>query len=736
MQYINQLSGAWESFFIKPQQGSLLVLGSDVRGTVFAIFDLAEQLGVSPWKWWADVVNLKQHQAVLNFPKNGVYSTPSVQYRGIFLNDEDWGLQPWAAKTFEKDIKDIGPKTYEKIFQLLLRLKANTEWPAMHPSTKAFYKIKGNQEMAQQYHIVIGTSHAEPILRNNVDEWDKKKQGPYNYVDNSEQINHYWQDRVNQVKGDKNHNLFTIGMRGVHDSHMEGVNSTEQAINLLHSIIRTQRNMLSNTFAREASQIPQVFIPYKEVLELYNNGLKVPDDVTIMWTDDNYGYIRRLSDKQEQMRTGGSGIYYHLSYWGRPHDYLWLSTTQPALIWYEMSKAYQDGAQKMWIANVGDIKPAEYNMELFLDLAWNVEAVNHDSIKNHLTQWASREFGAEIATDVSRVMNEYYRLAFIRKPEFMGWSQTEPTTDTQLTEFTDEEAQQRISAYAKLINIIKILKNKVPKSRQDAWFQLIEYPIKAAAHMNEKFLYRQLSEHCLLLDCKKSYQQLSVKAYQAIKELTNKYNLTLSQGKWQHMMSMKPRNLPVFQAPEFNTSSEKSKIDHKREQPLISLKASQYSRSFIPSNSSSKTRWHAIEGFGHSDNAVTIFPSEYHSVTNNKVSLSDENNPWLEYQITLPHAGKYEIELHFIPTHTNQYNDQVNLAFNGKYSGSAMLNTKGRSEQWKTNVLRNSQIKTFKVSVKQAGLQRLRLAMNQTGIVLDQIAVYRENSLKPYVINH
>ena len=180
MQYINQLSGAWESFFIKPQQGSLLVLGSDVRGTVFAIFDLAEQLGVSPWKWWADVVNLKQHQAVLNFPKNGVYSTPSVQYRGIFLNGEDWGLQPWAAKTFEKDIKDIGPKTYEKIFQLLLRLKANTVWPAMHPSTKAFYKIKGNQEMAQQYHIVIGTSHAEPILRNNVDEWDKKKQGPYN----------------------------------------------------------------------------------------------------------------------------------------------------------------------------------------------------------------------------------------------------------------------------------------------------------------------------------------------------------------------------------------------------------------------------------------------------------------------------------------------------------------------------------------------------------------------------
>ena len=298
-------------------------------------------------------------------------------------------------------------------------------------------------------------------------------------------------------------------MRGVHDSHMEGVNSTEKAINLLHSIIRTQRNMLSNTFAREASQIPQVFIPYKEVLELYNNGLKVPDDVTIMWTDDNYGYIRRLSDKQEQMRTGGSGIYYHLSYWGRPHDYLWLSTTQPALIWYEMSKAYQNGAQKMWIANVGDIKPAEYNMELFLDLAWNVEAVNHDSIKNHLTQWASREFGEEIATDVSRVMNEYYRLAFIRKPEFMGWSQTEPTTDTQLTEFTDEEAQQRISAYAKLINIIKILKNKVPKSRQYAWFQLIEYPIKAAAHMNEKFLYRQLSEHCLLLDCKKSYQQLS-----------------------------------------------------------------------------------------------------------------------------------------------------------------------------------------------------------------------------------
>lgn len=342
-----ELSGQWEKFSIQKENENLIITGSDVRGTVYAIFEITERLGISPWKWWADVNPIKQEKLSLQLPQNGIISSPSVQYRGIFLNDEDWGLQPWATKTFEKETGDIGPKTYEKIFQLLLRLKANTIWPAMHPSTKGFFTISGNKEMAQKYHIVIGSSHAEPMLRNNVDEWKPKINGDYNYFTNKTQVDKYWQDRLDELKSAKIETIMTLGMRGVHDSKMEGAKDLKESIAMVEKIILNQREMFSNTFNKPLNQIPQAFIPYKEVLELYDNGLKIPDDITLVWPDDNYGYIRRLSNESEQKRAGGSGVYYHISYWGRPHDYLWLSTTQPGLIWYEMTKAYQNGANKM-----------------------------------------------------------------------------------------------------------------------------------------------------------------------------------------------------------------------------------------------------------------------------------------------------------------------------------------------------------------------------------------------------
>ena len=412
-------SSNWETFSIKNQKKYLTIIGSDVRGTVYGVFELSKQLGISPWQWWADVHPEKKEKLHVNLPENGIIQSPSVQYRGVFLNDEDWGLQPWAAKNFEPETGDIGPKTYEKIFQLLLRLKANTIWPAMHPSTKGFFTIEGNKDVAEKYHILIGTSHAEPMLRNNVDEWDKKVYGAYNYFTNNYKIKEYWKARIDEVKN--GNGIFTLGMRGIHDSGMEGNASKEEKKEILETIIKDQRKILSNTIQKPIIDIPQVFIPYKEVLDVYNDGLSVPEDITLMWTDDNYGYIRRYSTKEEQIRNGGGGVYYHLSYWGRPHDYLWLSSTQPGLIWYEMTRAYQNGAKKMWIANVGDIKPLEYNMEFFLDLAWDINSIKENTIKDHLKKWASREFGNQISDDLSIIMNEYYRLALIRKPEFMGW---------------------------------------------------------------------------------------------------------------------------------------------------------------------------------------------------------------------------------------------------------------------------------------------------------------------------
>jgi hypothetical protein len=705
-----ELLNQWEKFSIKKENKNLIVAGSDVRGTVFAIFEITERLGISPWKWWADVHSIKKENLLLTLPQNGITTSPSVQYRGIFLNDEDWGLQPWAAKTFEKETGDIGPKTYEKIFQLLLRLKANTIWPAMHPSTKGFFTIPGNKEMAQKYHIVIGSSHAEPMLRNNVDEWKPKIHGDYNYFTNKTQVDKYWQDRLDELKLAQNETIMTLGMRGVHDSKMEGAKDLAESIAMVEKIIVNQREMLSNTFKKPLANIPQAFVPYKEVLELYDNGLKIPDDITLVWPDDNYGYIRRLSNPEEQKRPGGSGVYYHISYWGRPHDYLWLSTTQPGLIWYEMTKAYENGAQKMWIVNVGDIKPAEYDTELFLDLAWNINSIKSDGLNEYLKDWISREFTPAIAPDLSAVFNEYYRLASLRKPEYMGWSQTEPTTQVKLSDFSKEEALNRIKAYDNLIRKVDSLAAFVPAERKDAWFQLVEYPVKGAAYMNHKFLYWNLEATTSDENQKKRYELSASAAYRKIKELTDFYNSQLSDGKWNHMMSMRPRNLPVFDSVKKNTFSKETVF---KTSNRIYIQANQ----FVAKKDNKEFQWKAINGLGYSNNAITLFPFDQHVFKNDKPSVS--------YEFEIDEQDNYTIEVRLLPTHANNFDHEIGIQFDKNAIQFFKTNTKDRENTWKENVLRNSAVVKFPVSNVAKGKHTITIEVNQTGIVLDQLAVYK-----------
>jgi len=711
------LSGSWEKFSISTEKNNLYIVGSDVRGTVYGIFETAEKLGVSPWKWWADVHNIKKQKLVLSIPSEGITENPSVQFRGIFLNDEDWGLQPWAAKTFEKETGDIGPKTYEKIFQLLLRLKANTIWPAMHESTKAFFKIEGNKEMAQKYHILLGTSHAEPMLRNNVDEWKKETMGAFNYFTNSENINKYWQDRLNEVRDSKAEAAFTLGIRGVHDSQMEGAKSTEEAKEMVEKVIVKQREMLASTFKKPITSIPQVMIPYKEVLELYNKGLKVPEDVTLMWTDDNYGYIRRISDEKEQKRIGGGGVYYHLSYWGRPHDYLWLSSMQPGLIWSEMSKAYANGDQKMWIVNVGDIKPAEYDLEFFMDLAWDINSIKPDGIHEHLTTWASREFNDAVANDVSNVMSEYYRLAMLRKPEFMGWSQTEPTTQIKPSEFTAEEAKRRVQLYDQLVEKVNKLSASIPQERKDAWFQLVVYPVKTAASINHKFLYWKLSLESKDPAEKEKFENLSKEGYRQIEKLTQYYNTEMSNGKWNNMMSMAPRKLPVFDPIKYdnNAKIEESKTTSTE---LIAIQA----KDFTANQGAKNYQWKPIEGFGYSNAAITLFPL--------KSSYFETEKPLVTYTFEAEKTGEYEIEVRFIPTHANNSDHQATITFDGKNSETFKLNSYDRNAAWKANVLRNAAIFTLPVKIENTGKHTIKIEVNQTGIVIDQLAIYPKGQKK------
>ncbi|MFV5695257.1 glycosyl hydrolase 115 family protein [Flavobacterium sp. LB3P122] len=705
-----ELSGQWEKFCIKKEKDNLLVVGSDVRGTVFAIFEMAERLGISPWKWWADVHPIKKETVSLKLPINGIISSPSVQYRGIFLNDEDWGLQPWAAKTFETETKDIGPKTYEKIFQLLLRLKSNTIWPAMHPSTKGFFTIAGNKEMAQKYHIIIGSSHAEPMLRNNVDEWKPKIHGDYNYFTNKTQVDKYWQDRLDELKSAQNETIMTLGMRGVHDSKMEGAKDLQESVTMVEKIIGVQRNMLSNTFKKPLKDIPQAFVPYKEVLEMYDNGLKIPEDITLVWPDDNYGYIRRLSNTEEQKRPGGGGVYYHVSYWGRPHDYLWLSTTQPGLIWYEMKKAYENGAKKMWIVNVGDIKPAEYDMEFFLDMAWDINSIKSDGINHYLKNWISREFTPTIEKELSFIFKEYYRLALLRKPEYMGWSQTEPTTPVKFSDFSTEESLRRIQSYENLIRKVDSLSAFVPEERKDAWFQLVTYPIKGAAYMNHKFLYWNLAAATTDVKKKGEYDHLSTEAYEKIVQLTAFYNTELSNGKWNQMMSMRPRNLPVFDAVKKNTLTKEAPL--KPNSNRIYIQANE----FVTNKAAKNYQWKSINGFGYSNNAVTLFPFNQTYFKNDKPSIS------YEFEVTA--TGDYEVEVRLLPTHANNFDHEIGIQIDGNNIQSFLINTKDRDKTWKDNTLRNSAVVKLPVAITNKGKHTITISVNQTGIVLDQLAVY------------
>ncbi len=722
--YNSQLKNKWEKFVIKKYQGNLFIVGSDIRGTVYGIFDVAERIGISPWKWWADVRTEKKESMVLNLPQNGIEDSPSVQYRGIFLNDEDWGLQPWAAKTFEPQTGDIGPKTYEKIFQLLLRLKANTIWPAMHPSTKAFFTIPGNGAMAEKYHISIGTSHAEPMLRNNIHEWDKKAYGEFNYFTNSKNVKDYWTERISKTKN--GNNLISMGMRGIHDSGMEGNATQKEKVELLERIFEEQRNILTTTINKPIEDIPQVLTIYKEVLSLYNDGLKVPEDITLMWSDDNYGYIRRLSDKAEQRREGGSGVYYHLSYWGSPHDYLWLSTTQPGLIWYEMSRAYQNGAKKIWIANVGDIKPTEYNMEFFLDLAWDVNSVNETTIKKHLVDWSNREFGVEKAEEIADIFDEYYRLAFLRKPEHMGWSRVEPQTPTQKTEFNIVELQRRIDAYAQLVKRVDAIKPWISKERTDAYFQLVEYPIKGAALMNQKFLFAQQFLYSANIAEKEKLANQSQKAYDDIIDYTIKYNQNISDGKWQHMMSMNPRKLAVFKMPTYhstdNSSIEESQFGEQKIAKPIFIQANEFSKVQGEEN----YQWKVIDGLGYSNSSITLFPFENH--------LFQKEKPYIEYTFDIEKTGTYQLEIRCLPTHSNNFDHKVWVDVNDKGTKEYSVNSKGRGKPWEENIIGNFSSITYPIIFDKTGKQTLKISINQPGIVIDQIAITSDNYKAYYEI--
>ena len=550
---VKDVQGQWESFVIAtvadPLPGirqALVIAGSDRRGTAYGVYELSRRIGVSPWYWWADVTPA-HCEALYVSPKRLQIGPPAVKYRGIFINDEMWGLRPWAMKTLApEEGHGLGPKTYAKIFELLLRLKGNHVWPAMHDGaggTVPFNCYEQNKVVADEYAIVMGSSHIEPMLRNNIRgaEWDREYPGePWDYVRNKDHIYKYWEDRV-KANG-KYENVYTMGKRGKDDEA-----GSDVTVPVLEQIIEDQRAILKKWVNQEVTRVPQALIAYTEVLGLYNKGLKLPDDIILCWPDDNFGYIRQLPDAREQKRSGGSGIYYHIQWLnGATNAYMWLNTTPPALIWEEMNKAWQYNAKTLWVLNVGDIKPGEIGTEFFLEMAWDPQRYRHDNVRDFLVRLAARDFAPRHANEIASILEEYYRLGFTRRPEHLVQATRNDPLKYSWFSHTEanDEAMQRIDRYDAIVRRAQTVYGQLPAARKDAFFQLVLYPVECASLINRKVIFADKSMRCGEAG-RASASEYATQARAAAKriiELTAHYNtglLTVG-DKWNHIISAAP----------------------------------------------------------------------------------------------------------------------------------------------------------------------------------------------------
>ena len=689
---VSALAGKKQAFLLQVlPDGKLLVAGSDSHGTAYGIMELSRLIGVSPWEWWADVTPEKKTSFVLPAEYQTLQS-PSVEYRGIFINDEDWGLMPWSSQTYEpSDIKGhIGPKTNARIFELLLRLRANTYWPAMHECTLPFFLTEGNRKVAEEYGIFIGSSHCEPMVCSAAGEWRRRGQGDYDYVNNSASVYKFWEDRVKEVA--QQGNIYTLGMRGVHDGQMQGAKTVAEQKAVLERVLKDQRGLLQKYVNKDVTTIPQAFIPYKEVLDIYNAGLQVPDDVTLIWCDDNYGYIRHFPTAEERARKGGNGIYYHVSYWGRPHDYLWLGTFSPYLLHQQMKLAYDRGIQKMWVLNVGDIKPAEYQIELFLDMAWNIDEVNEIGVTAHLKSWLEREFGSNRAEELLPAMEAHYQLSYIRKPEFMGNTREEERDPKYKVikdlPWSEQAISERLRSYTVLSDVVERMGSNIPTDRQDAYFQLVKYPVQAAAQMNRKILTAQLARHS-----KVDWKQ-SDAAFDSIASLTQQYN-SLQNGKWNRMMDFQPRKLPVFKRVEHTTATEPMVTDRK----IL-------------------CKWNAME-------CTDGKPVPCEGLGYERKAAGIRKGSSLTFAFDDYGKDSVEVEIRLLPSHPlDEKQLRFAISVDEAVPQTVSYETKGRSEEWKENVLRNQAIRKVTLPINKQASHKLVITALDEGVVLDQVILY------------
>ena len=538
---LSVLKGKWEQFIIQvvenPFPGiekALVIAGSDKRGTIFGIFEVSKQMGVSPWYWWADVPVEPQSNIYVK-AERFTLGEPAVKYRGIFLNDEEPALGRWAIEKFG----GFNSQFYEKLFELMLRMKSNFLWPAMWWGAFNSDDPK-NPQLADDMGIVMSTSHHEPMMRAHA-EWRANPVGDWNYSTNSTVLKEFWRKGIERMGNRES--IVTLAMRGNGDEAM----SAGTNISLLQQIVEDQRKIIADVTKKPVTETPQVWALYKEVQDYYDNGMRVPDDITLLLCDDNWGNIRKLPKPGEAKRAGGYGIYYHFDYVGDPRNYKWLNTSPIQRTWEQMNVAYRHGVDRIWVVNVGDLKPMELPTEFFLDFAWNPAQWPADKLFDYTLQWAEGQFGSKYSTEIASLLNDYTRFNGRRKPELL-----EPNTYSLINY---REAEQVADDYNALAVKAKSLYEKMPVNYKDAFYQLVLHPVAASANLND--LYVTVGKNRLYAkQGRAATNELSKEAHRLYKNdsiFSDRYNHKIAGGKWNHMMDQTHIGYTYWQQPEKNS---------------------------------------------------------------------------------------------------------------------------------------------------------------------------------------
>ena len=591
----NLLKGKREKFIITLIDGQLIIAGSDRRGTIYGIYELSQQMGVSPWYDWADVP-VEHHDSI--FVNKGIYTDgePAVRYRGIFLNDEAPCLTSWVKNTYGTDYGDH--RFYQRVFELVLRLRGNMMWPAMWGW--AFYADDPeNEKTADEMGVVMSTSHHEPMARNHQEyARNRKGWGPWNYQKNKTNLQKFFREGIERMKGTEQ--IVTIGMRGDGDEAM----SAEADTKLMTNIINDQRKIIADVTGKKASETPQVWALYKEVLDYYDKGMKVPDDVTLLLCDDNWGNVRRVPNAKERKHKGGWGLYYHVDYVGAPRNSKMLNVTPVQNPWEQLTLAYENGIDRLWILNVGDLKPMEYPISQFMDMAWNPHKYDVNNITRHTRDWCAQQFGESQTDEAARILNLICKYNGRCTPEML---------DKNTYSLENGEWQEVVNQYLQLEADALRQYNSLPASYHDAYRQIILFPIELMSNLHQMY-FAQAQNHALYKqgnpkanvwadECERLFKRDSL--------ICDYYNHKMAGGKWNGMMTQKHIGYKSWNddfekdtCPELFRVTSKDGVIICENNGVVEIEAPYYSSK----TDAAEAKWTEIPFMGKSVSAMTLMP--------------------------------------------------------------------------------------------------------------------------------